>query len=63
MAPLWEEKGRNLESYAFVPLLDSIERNRRSFENIELLVQILKFLFSCSLVSWSKSFIESSPMS
>ena len=36
------------------------ERNRRSFENVELFVQRLKFLFLCTLLSWTNLFIENS---
>ena len=39
------------------------ERNRRSFENVELSVQRLKSLFLCSLFSWANLFIEHSSMS
>ena len=38
------------------------ERNR-SFENMELSIQRLKFLFMCNLVSWAYLFIEHSFMS
>ena len=34
------------------------ERNRRSFENMELSVQRMKFLFLCSLLSWTNLFIK-----
>ena len=34
------------------------ERNRRSFENMELSIQRLKFLFLCSLLYWTNMFIE-----
>ena len=33
------------------------ERNRRSFENVELSIQRLKYLFLCNLLSWTKLFI------
>ena len=39
------------------------ERNRRSFENMELSVQRLKFLFLCSLLSWTNMFIEHTSIS
>ena len=39
------------------------ERNKTSFENVELSIQRLKFLFLCSLLSWTNLFIENTTMS
>ena len=33
------------------------ERNRKSFENVELSIQRLKYLFLCNLLTWTKLFI------
>ena len=38
------------------------ERNRRSFENVKLSIQRLKFLFLCNLLCWSNLFIENTTM-
>ena len=39
------------------------ERNKRSFENVELFVQRLKILFMCNLLTWTKLFISKSSVS
>ena len=39
------------------------ERNKRSFENMELSIQRFKFLFLCSLLSWTNMLIEHTSMS
>ena len=38
------------------------ERNKRSFENVELSVQRLKFVFLCNLLSWTNLFIKHTSM-
>ena len=38
------------------------EKSRRSINNVESSVQKLKFLFLCSLLSWTNLFIENSTM-
>ena len=39
------------------------ERNRKSFENVELSIQRLKYLFLCNLLTWTKLFIGERLMS
>ena len=39
------------------------KRNRRSFENVELSIQRLKYLFLCNLLTWTKLFIGERLMS
>ena len=39
------------------------ERNRRYFENVELPIQRLKYLFLCNLLTWMKLFIGERLMS
>ena len=59
MVPLLEESGKRFGGqilYASFGLFWK-ERNRRSFENVELSIQRLKYLFLCNLLTCTKLFI------
>ena len=63
MARLLEERGRKCGEQRLFASFGLFGKRNRSFENNELSVQRLKFLFMCSLVSWAYLFIEHSSMS